>query len=271
MSSEMIKRHTKVGIFIHWFNAVCWFFLLFSGVGLIENPSLQPMGQWYPQMLRSLFGSGAGLLAWHWGVGLIWAGVWLLYVLVFSFKFVVPFLIDIFTMSPKRDIQWMVKKNFQMTLGYKNMAKLAAKLGWDARIPEQGYYNAGQKVAAQVIVLGGVALAATGVVMTMSKYFLEPSLVWLVQWSILIHYLAAGATLGLLLVHIYMAAISPDERPAFFSMFTGVVPAGYARHHHKLWYDKINSESHPGRTGDVVSLELKTAARRPLGPKQEVG
>jgi formate dehydrogenase subunit gamma len=38
-----------------------------------------------------------------------------------------------------------------------------------------------------------------------------------------------------------MAAISPDERPAFFSMFTGTVPEDYAEHHHKLWYDEVKT------------------------------
>ena len=36
-----------------------------------------------------------------------------------------------------------------------------------------------------------------------------------------------------------MASISKDERPAFWSMFTGVVPEHYAKHHHKTWYDRL--------------------------------
>jgi formate dehydrogenase subunit gamma len=46
-------------------------------------------------------------------------------------------------------------------------------------------------------------------------------------------------TTGVLILHIYMAAISKEERPAFFSMFTGKVPEEYARHHHQLWHDQI--------------------------------
>jgi len=42
-----------------------------------------------------------------------------------------------------------------------------------------------------------------------------------------------------LLIHIYMASIAAGERPAFISMFTGTVPEDYARHHHRLWYEKV--------------------------------
>lgn len=239
MSSPMIKRHTRIGIFMHWFNAVLWFFLLATGLGLIQNPALQPLGSWYPQALRELFGSGAALLRLHWGVGAIWALGWLLYAVFYGLRHVLPFMRDIFTLSPGRDLQWMLKKNIQMTLGSKVMAKLAAKLGWDAKMPDQGYYNAGQKVAAQAMVLGGLVLVASGVVMVLSKYVFDASWAPLVQWSILIHYAAAGFSLAVILVHVYMAAISKEERPAFFSMFTGKVPQSYAEHHHKLWLRQI--------------------------------
>ena len=242
MPSNLIQRHTGAGIFMHWFNAAAWFFLLATGLGLIENPALQPLGAGYPAALRGLFGGGANLLVVHWVAGLVWAGVWLAFILLNLRSHVIPFVVQIFSFSLPRDAQWMLKKNFQMTLGYKAMAKLVKPLGMDGRIPDQGYYNAGQKAAAIGIVLGGLALLATGLVMVASKYYLAPSSVWAVQWSILLHYVTAGGTLGLLLLHIYMAAIAKEERPAFFSMFSGQVPAEYARHHHKLWYDQIKNQ-----------------------------
>jgi formate dehydrogenase subunit gamma len=238
----MIKRHTGAGIFMHWFNAVCWFFLLFTGLALIENPELQTLGAGYPSAVRAMFGGGAVLLAIHWGTGIIWAGVWLLYILIGSVKYVIPFIKDIHTYSIGRDTQWMVKKQLQMTLGYKAMAKLVKPLGWDASIPDQGYYNTGQKVAALGLVGGGLVIVVTGLIMVASKYLLGPESAGLVQWSITLHYLAAGVTFALLLVHIYMAAISKEERPAFFSMFTGKVPAEYAAHHHRLWYEGLSEE-----------------------------
>lgn len=239
MNNSMIKRHTKAGIFMHWFNAGCWFFLLITGLGLLENPDLQPLGQWYPKALRAVFGGGVGLLWAHIVVALAWLVVWIGYFLRFAGSYAVPFLVSIFTLEPQRDIQWMIKKNFQMTLGYKMMARLVKPLGWDGDLPEQEYYNAGQKLAAQVMVLGCLVLAVTGLILFASTFLIDAKNVPWVQWSITIHYIAAGVTFAILLVHIYMAAVSKEERPALWSMFNGQVPAEYAEHHHKLWYDKV--------------------------------
>ncbi len=240
MSSPMIQRHTNTGIFMHWFNAGCWLFLLATGLGLLQNPDLQPLGAWYPGLLRAVFGGGDGLLGAHIAVALLWLAVWAGYYLRFAGRYAVPFLVSIFTLDPRRDLQWIVKKNFQMTLGYKMMARLVRPLGWDGRLPEQEYYNAGQKLAAQVMVLGSLVLAVSGLILAASSWIIDtPNVPW-VQWSITIHYLAAGLTFAIVLVHIYMAAIAKEERPALWSMFNGQVPAAYAEHHHKLWYDKLS-------------------------------
>jgi formate dehydrogenase subunit gamma len=134
---RMIPRHTRWGIFIHWFNAGCWFFLLVTGLGLISNPHLQPLGQWYPNALRAAFGGGAGLLVAHEVVAFTWLAVWVYYLFRFGLRYAAPFLRSVLTLDPNRDIQWMVKKNIQMTLGYKAMARLVKPLGWDGGLPPQ--------------------------------------------------------------------------------------------------------------------------------------
>ncbi len=233
-----LRRHTPAGIFMHWFNAACWLFLLFTGLGLIDNPELRPFGPGYPAVLRTLFGGGGNLLLAHWLVALLWLAVWVGFIVIYLTRHVIPFLRQVAAIEVKRDLEWMLKKQLQMMVGYKLMARLVRPLGWDGRLPEQEYYNAGQKLAAQGIIAGALALVATGLMMLASKYVLGPGWTVLVQWSITIHYLAALFTTVLLLVHVYMAAISSEERPAFVSMFTGRVPADYARHHHKLWHDQ---------------------------------
>ena len=176
-----------------------------------------------------MFGGGANLLVAHWLVALLWLAVWVVYLFWGMSRFVAPFLHSTFTLEPNRDIQWMIKKNLQMTLGYKMMAKLVRPLGYDGHLPPQEYYNAGQKLAAQGIIIGALVLIGTGFIMLFSKYFLTAADTWLVQWSITVHFIAAGVTTALLILHIYMAAISKEERPAFISMFTGTVPAEYAQ------------------------------------------
>jgi len=242
MSERMIRRHTGPGIFIHWFNAAAWLFLLATGLGLIDNPHLQPLGSWWPGAMRSLFGGGTGLLWAHLTAAGLWLAVWLVVAFVWLRSLTLPSLLQIFSLKPGRDLEWTVKKNLQMTLGHRMMARLVRPLGWEGTIPDQPFYNAGQKAAAVVMVLGGLGLTLSGAVMAASKYLLEPSQVVWVQWSLTAHFLAAGLTTAMLLLHVYMAAISRDERPAFWSMFSGRVPAEYAAHHHQLWFNQLEEK-----------------------------
>ena len=241
MSSGPIRRHGLPAMVMHWFNAVCWLFLLGTGLGLIQNPALQPFGDGWPNALRSLFTGGAGLLTFHIWAGIVWAGVWLAFILSpwGLARYTLPFLRQIFSLDFARDFAWLIKKPLQMLFGYRTMARLVRPVGWDGGIPDQDFYNAGQKAAAIPLVLGGLALSVTGAVMALSKYYLgAESAIW-VQWSIMFHFAAAGLTMVVLVVHIYMSSISRDERPALFSMFTGVVPAEYAEHHHRVWFERM--------------------------------
>ena len=233
MGKKMIKRHTAASIFMHWFNAFCWFFLLATGVGLIRNSNLDPIGGWWPKMMRGIFGGGENLLLVHVICGSIWVAVFIVFAVVRLRKEVCFFIREIFTFSPVNDIQWIIKKGIQMTMGYKTLARL----GFKPMIPEQGFYNVGQKLFAIPAILCGVVIAATGIIMYSSKFMmLDP---FVVQWSILVHFIMVGVVFAGLIIHIYMASIATGEFPALVSMFTGTVPEEYAEHHHKKWYDQI--------------------------------
>lgn len=234
---SMHKRHDKSDIFIHWFNAVCWLLLLVTGIGLIQHPVIDPLGAGYPEALRNMVGGGGVLLAIHEGIGLVWIGGFLLY-LLFNFKGAVFFLSEVFAVSIVRDMAWMTKKMVLMTLGPKPLTML----GVDPKLPPQGFYNMGQKAFAQASVVGGLVIAVTGVIMYLSDRSFGAEATVLVSWSVTLHFIAVGLVFAGLLVHIYMAAISPEEQPGFKSMFTGVVPDDYAKHHHRLWWDKVKTE-----------------------------
>ncbi|MEF2229843.1 MAG: cytochrome b/b6 domain-containing protein [Pseudodesulfovibrio sp.] len=233
---KLHKRHDRSDILIHWFNAACWLLLLVTGVGLIQNPDIDPLGSGYPEALRGLVGGGGNLLALHEGVGLLWLAGFVLYLLV-NFRGARFFLAEIFSVSPARDMAWMLKKMVLMTLG----PKALRLVGMDPSLPDQGYYNMGQKAFAQASVVGGVVIAATGVVMYLSDRAFGAEAVGWVSWAVTLHFAAVGLVFAGLLVHVYMAAISPDERPGFKSMFTGSVPDGYAKHHHRLWWNRIGA------------------------------
>jgi formate dehydrogenase subunit gamma len=232
MGQKMIRRHNRKSIFAHWFNAACWAFMLPTGIGLIDNKGLNPLGAWLPELMRGIFGAPENLLVAHEICGILWAGVMLVYSIAFIRSETLPFLKEIFSVSFPGDPLWLVKKMILMTAG----PSLLGKLGQDAELPEQGFYNTGQKMFAVPAVLGGIVIVITGLIMTFSKSFASPVPA---QWSILIHYVGVGLVFAGLLVHIFMASIAKEERPAFRSMFTGYVPEEFAMHHNSLWYKSI--------------------------------
>jgi formate dehydrogenase subunit gamma len=237
VTDMQIRRHDRVNIFMHWFNVVCWIFLLLTGLGLIKNQDIQIPGGWLAGFMRNIFGSGEALLAAHVAAGFIWSGVFIIYG-IFSFKKnVVPFVREILTVSYPDDLLWLFKKGIQMTMGN----SVLKKLGMDIHLPDQGFYNVGQKLFAIPSLFGGVVIAVTGFIMAASDIWITDTVI--VQWAILIHYVTVMFVFAGLFIHVFMAGIAAGERPAFISMFTGKVPDKYAEHHHKLWYDKVKDSS----------------------------
>lgn len=231
---RQFKRHSRWDIFIHWFNAVCWILLLLTGLALIKNENMAPIGQWWPDAVRSMVGGGANLLLFHEILGIVWALGFVAYI-IFNPRSTVRFLRELFSIDMARDIGWIAKKPIHMLFGDSGLKKIGMSPG----LPPQGFYNMGQKVFGITAVFGGIVLVATGIVMILSQTTLVAEQTYLAQWSILLHFLAAGIVFAGLLVHVYMAGIAPEERPAFRSMFTGTVPEEYAKHHHRLWYEQV--------------------------------
>jgi len=51
-----------------------------------------------------------------------------------------------------------------------------------------------------------------------------------------LHFTAVGLVASGLMIHVYMAAVFPEEKPAFFSMITGSVDELYVSSHHFKWW-----------------------------------
>ena len=154
-----IKRHEASDIFIHWFNAGSWLVLLVSGLGLIKNERLNPLGAWLPDALRALFGGGstggAVLLAIHEVAGVLWV-LGLLAYLAVNAKGAKYFLKEIFSVRPG-DLSWLVRKMGRMTVGI------------GGELPPQGYYNMGQKAFSQASVAVGAAIVLSGAALVWSQ------------------------------------------------------------------------------------------------------
>jgi len=57
-----------------------------------------------------------------------------------------------------------------------------------------------------------------------------------------IHFFAVGMVVSGLMIHVYMGAVFPEEKPAFFSMITGTVNELFAYRHHQKWWKEMVME-----------------------------
>ena len=234
--TKMIKRHTKGALRMHWFNAACWFTLVLTGLGLLDNEFLQPVGMWFVNFWRAIGLQGSDLLVIHATTGAIWITVYTLYVFIRFRSEALFFLGQVTRFNPKDDIVWIIRKSLTLVLG----PGLMRKLGLDPTLPPQGFYNAGQKMFAVPAVLGSLGLMATGIILLLSRSWTGD--IAIVQWAIAIHYLCFMLVILGLPVHIYMATIAPGEGPAFRSMITGSAPEDFVKHHNPLWYEQLQAK-----------------------------
>lgn len=79
---------------MHWFNAICWIFLLFSGFALLTG-DMQPIGRWWSSLWDGFFGGSRGLLLAHLAVGSVWVAVYAVYILLRCRGEVLPFLREV--------------------------------------------------------------------------------------------------------------------------------------------------------------------------------
>lgn len=231
-SPLQLLRHSYLDRLVHWVNAVLWIFLALSGFALADNPQITLFGSGFSRFMAGLFGGKAGLLQTHIFMGLTWT-VFMAGTLLFNAASVREFLSQIFRLQPG-DGQWLLRKPLLMLLG----TRLCARFGLPLTLPPQGFYNIGQKGFGVLSLLASLVLALTGIVLSLAAYAAAFVGSTLLGWCVAIHYLCAGLTLAGLLVHIYMAAVAPGERPGLLSMFTGRVPLSYAQSHHRLWVDE---------------------------------
>ena len=225
MEQLNIKKHDVAIILLHWFNASVWLIELISGLALIVGAAYRVMPQWYTTMIASALGSRANVLRVHIALGLTWIIVFIVYG-VFGYRNYLRKEVLINEVGLDRDdFQWL-RIRLLMILNRTRES-----------LPEQGSYNAGQKLFALLVYAALPVIAATGTIMT---FHLFGTLV--VGWAMLLHFVAVGMVVSGLMVHAYMGAVFPEERPAFFSMITGKVNELFAYKHHFKWWKQTKIE-----------------------------
>ncbi len=217
-----LDRHSLGMRVLHWFNAASWLLLITTGTALLVNPSYALFGVDGPRAVARIFGGGAGLLRFHAGWGILWAAVIVPFFLVFK-KGGIDALREI--RMTRDDMRWLALKPL-VALG------ISSK-----ELPPQDKYNAGQKVFAASALMGTSLIIASGLIMT---FHLGNEA--LVAAMIVVHKFAIALALMGLSVHITMAALVREERPALASMFTGKVSREHAATHASKWVSEVEQE-----------------------------
>ena len=222
-ANKTLPRHRFGMRFLHWFNAFSWVLLLATGTALMATPNFALFGTGFAHAVAAWVGGAANLIWIHVAWGLLWAGIIVPFFLYFK-RGGIEALQEI-RLTP-RDFAWLVAKP---------MALL--RIG-NPKLPPQDKYNAGQKLFAISALAGTATIIATGLIMALH---LGPA--WLVLLSVLVHKLAILLALVGLAVHITMAAIIVEERPALRSMVNGHVDRAHAEHHNAKWVEEIMGSS----------------------------
>ena len=189
----------------HWVVGICFILLALSGLAFF-HPAFFPLTQ--------LFGGGPWTRILHPYIGV----VMMLFFLMMFLRF------WRLNVMEQRDVEWL-----------KNVNKMID--GNDHDMPEQGKYNGGQKVLFWGLVVGMLALTASGVAMWRAWLHLP---VDMVRVASVVHAAAAVWMIGLIIMHVYAAIWT---RGTIRAMLYGTVTRAWAKQHHRGWYRKMTGDN----------------------------
>ena len=203
-SEDRILRYTFAERAVHWVAGLSYIYLLLTGLAF-----------WSPYLfwLANLVGGGPTARFWH-----PWAGL-------------------VFTAA----VVWMYRlwrQDMRTTPADREWAKHVGDYirNHDENLPPIGRFNIGQKQFFWLMFFGGIALLLSGVAL-----WLVNDIPWSWRWlrytAVLAHAVAALVTIGAFIIHVYMGTAM--VRGGFTSIIRGEVSAGWARMHHRLWYEQV--------------------------------
>ncbi len=107
--------------------------------------------------------------------------------------------------------------------------------------PSAGRFNAGQKLVFWIVVLGGLAMAASGIMLVFPFAALDINGMQTVQ---AIHGIIAVLFIAVMLAHIYIGSLGMEG--AYDAMGSGEVDLAWARTHHDLWVEEEQAKTASG-------------------------
>jgi len=202
-----VLRYTLSERIHHWLGFFFYLYCLVTGLAF-----------WSPYMywLATLVGGGPTARFWHPWFGLGFAGSML----------------------------WMYK------MWWRDMRTTEADRRWkreikhyiendDQNLPPEGRFNYGQKIYFWLMFYGVIFLLISGI----GLWFVEDipwSLHWLRYLAVTVHVVAALATIGGFIIHVYMSTAM--VRGGFSSIIRGEVSTLWAKTHHRLWYEQVTGD-----------------------------
>jgi len=195
---NMLQRYSAPERINHWVVAICFVLLALSGLALF-HPVFWP--------LTDLLGGGTWTRIIHPYIGFL-----------MSLSF-----IGLFTRFRPHNRMTSNDKEWLMHMG-------EVLKGEEGKLPEQGKFNAGQKLVFKSAAILLVLLLISGLVIWRAYYSLP---VDLVRIAVVVHAASATLLIAIILVHIYAAIWVKDT---FRAMGSGKVSRAWARQHHRAWY-----------------------------------
>ena len=205
-----IVRNTRAARVNHWITATCFVLLAISGMAMFH-----PMLFW----LTGLFGGGQWARTAHPWIGIVLSVSYL--------GLIVQFWRDNF--FNRDDAVW---------LG----SIVEVIVNDEAKVPEVGRFNAGQKFVFWSMALLVPALLVSGLAIW-DIYFEKTVPIETQRWAALVHSLAAAAAIMIWIVHVYAAIW---VRGSVRAMTRGSVTPGWAWRHHRKWFRDLVATGSPG-------------------------
>jgi len=132
------------------------------------------------------------------------------------------------------------------------------------KLPEQGKFNAAEKINFMVLMVTYPLYVGTGLLM------------WLTHLAILswiLHFLMALMAVPLISGHFFMAVINPASRVGLTGMINGFVDRQWAKHHYRRWYRDHHEadEMFPEEHGEHAPQEAAAEPSSSVEAAQDCG
>ena len=212
MATRWIRRFSTVQQWVHWIYAFSFLLLAITGSFLFV-----PL---FRAFATGIAGEASRFL--H-RVGAVGAIVAVLMYLIFGYRDLVADLREILPWT-REDFKWLVGAATRYYWG-----------GEKGDLPNEGRYNAGQKLNYRIQIVGFFVLLVTGLIMWFGAGRVSPGIF---QASIILHDIASVFVIGFFLLHLYLTTLHPMTKESITAMITGKVTEEYVKSHHPKWYQQ---------------------------------